>query len=200
MAPEFWSPLLRDVEANVAGAKERLFAALYDNLHRLAERELRADGAAGISPTTLLHETYLGISRGQADFPDRARFMSYAARVMRSLIIDFARERRAQKRGGGFHITQLDTGWIDKLQVPEVDDGQLQRLSEALEQLAVHDARLAELVDLKYFCGLTPGRSRCHARRIRTHGTARLGQGAIISAPRDRPLTPDPLPAAAHRL
>jgi RNA polymerase sigma factor (TIGR02999 family) len=155
MAPEFWSPLLRDVEANVAGAKERLFAALYDNLHRLAERELRADGGAGISPTTLLHETYLGISRGQADFPDRARFMSYAARVMRSLIIDFARERRAQKRGGGFHITQLDTVWVDKLPVPEVDDGQLQRLSEALEQLAVHDARLAELVDLKYFCGLT---------------------------------------------
>jgi RNA polymerase sigma factor (TIGR02999 family) len=155
MAPEFWPPMLRDAEANVAGAKERLFAALYDNLHRLAERQLRVDGGAGISPTTLLHETYLGMSRGHTDFPDRARFMSYAARVMRSLIIDFARERRAQKRGGGFHITQFDTSSVENLSAAEAEESQLQRLSEALDQLAVHDPRLAELVDLKYFCGLT---------------------------------------------
>jgi RNA polymerase sigma factor (TIGR02999 family) len=154
MAEELWSPLLQDVEANVTGAKERLFAALYDNLHRLAERQLRVGGSVGISPTTLLHETYLGMSRNQTEFPDRARFMSYAARVMRSLIIDFARERRAQKRGAGFHITQLDTG-REKQSPADADDVQLQRLSEALDQLAVHDSRLAELVDLKYFCGLT---------------------------------------------
>ncbi len=155
MAEEFWPPLLRDAEANVAGAKERLFSALYDNLHRLAERQLSVGGDVGITPTTLLHETYLGMSRNQAQFPDRARFMSYAARVMRSLIIDFARERRAQKRGAGFHITQLETGGLEKHPAPEVDDGQLQRLSAALDQLAMHDTRLAELVDLKYFCGLT---------------------------------------------
>jgi RNA polymerase sigma factor (TIGR02999 family) len=155
MAPENWSPLMRDAEANVAGAKERLFVALYGSLHRLAERQLRVDSNSGISPTTLLHETYLDMSSSKAEFPDRARFMSYAARVMRSLIIDFARERRAQKRGAGFHITQLDTDRVDRLPAPEVDEVQLQRLSEALDQLALHDARLAELVDLKYFCGMT---------------------------------------------
>lgn len=126
MAEEFWPPLLRDVEANAPGAKERLFAALYDNLHQLAERQLRVGGGnVGISPTTLLHETYLGMARNQAEFPDRARFMGYAARVMRSLIIDFARTRRAQKRGAGFQITQLDTGRIDRQSASEVDEARL---------------------------------------------------------------------------
>jgi hypothetical protein len=70
---------------------------------------------------------------------------------MRGLIIDFVRDRRALKRGGDFHITQLPT------QVPEMDkdDAELSRLSEALDELAVRDAKLVELVDLKYFCGYT---------------------------------------------
>jgi RNA polymerase sigma factor (TIGR02999 family) len=70
---------------------------------------------------------------------------------MRGLIIDFARDRRALKRGGDFHITQLPT------QVPELDKDEtdLPRLSEALDELAVRDPKLAELVDLRYFCGYT---------------------------------------------
>jgi RNA polymerase sigma factor (TIGR02999 family) len=132
-------------------AKEQLFASLYGELRRLAERALRHNGAAPISPTTLLHEAYLGMAARNPDFPDRNRFLGYAARVMRGLIIDCVRERRALKRGGDFHITQLPT------QLPQLDEEEveLSRLSEALDQLAVHDARLAELVDLRYFCGFT---------------------------------------------
>jgi RNA polymerase sigma factor (TIGR02999 family) len=124
---------------------------LYGELRQLAERQLRQNAGAPVSPTTLLHEAYLGMRGREAVFPDRQRFIGYAARVMRGLIIDFARERRALKRGGDFHITQLPT------QLPESgqDETDLPRLSEALDELAVVDAKLAELVDLRYFCGYT---------------------------------------------
>jgi RNA polymerase sigma factor (TIGR02999 family) len=154
MTQEDWAPLLQEADSDVPGGRERLFAALYAELHRLAERQLRSSSGVPISPTTLLHETYLGISRGQAVFTDRGRFMSYAARVMRSLIIDFARARRAQKRGAEFHITQFQTGAAEQ-QDNSVDDRMLEQLSLALDELAVHDARLAEVVDLRYFCGLS---------------------------------------------
>ena len=86
-----------------------LFASLYDELHRCARRELaRRGGGVTLGATTLLHETYLDMSgRADAAFPDRARFMAYASRVMRGLIIDYARNRQAQKRGGEFEITSI---------------------------------------------------------------------------------------------
>jgi RNA polymerase sigma factor (TIGR02999 family) len=127
------------------------FAALYRELRQLAERQLRRDGIARISPTTLLHEAYLGMFDKSAVFPDRERFIGYAARVMRSLIIDMVRERRALKRGGAFHITHLPT----EINVLPSDEGSLARLSDSLDELAVVDPMLAELVDLKYFCGYT---------------------------------------------
>lgn len=154
MVDEDWAPLLREAEADLPGGKERLFTALYAELHRMAERQLRASSGVPISPTTLLHETYLGISRGPAVFADRGRFMGYAARVMRSLIIDFARARRAQKRGAEFHITHLETDAAEQVTAC-VDDRRLEQLSLALDELAVRDPRLAEVVDLRYFCGLS---------------------------------------------
>jgi RNA polymerase sigma factor (TIGR02999 family) len=129
----------------------RLFVSLYGELRQLAERQLRRNAGAPVSPTTLLHEAYLGMRAGEAVFPDRERFIGYAARVMRGLIIDFVRDRRALKRGGDFHITQLPT----QLPEPDQGEGDLSRLSEALDELAVRDAKLAQLVDLKYFCGYT---------------------------------------------
>jgi RNA polymerase sigma factor (TIGR02999 family) len=102
--------------------------------------------------TTLLHEAYLEMAaRDGPSFPDQARFMGYAARVMRGLIIDHARSRRAQKRGGQFEFTTLVTG------VGEIaaDPGELTRISEALDELARVDASLAQIVDLKFFCGLS---------------------------------------------
>jgi RNA polymerase sigma factor (TIGR02999 family) len=130
-------------------ANQQLFVALYGDLKALAERQLRRNNGALLSPTTLLHEAYLGMAGSDAKFVDRNRFMGYAARVMRGLIIDFVRERRALKRGAAFHITQLPT------ELPEAvpDEGALVQLSEAIDELALRDPRLAEVVDLKYFCG-----------------------------------------------
>ncbi len=167
--------------------KEQLFASLYQELRQLAERQLRHSSGAMLSPTTLLHETYLGLSEREVVFPDRARFMGYAARAMRGLIIDFARERRALKRGGEFHITQLDSQIIDN----HADENELSLLSEALDELASRDERLAELVDLKYFCGSLIRGHRGIARRFRTHRAARLGKGAAypLSRTEERRLT-----------
>jgi RNA polymerase sigma factor (TIGR02999 family) len=130
-------------------ANEKLFSALYRELRQLAERQLRRSAGVSISPTTLLHEAYLGMSGSKAQFADRQHFLGYAARVMRGLIIDFVRERRALKRGAEFHITQLPS------ELAQVDAVELSRLSDALDDLAAHDPKLAEVVDLRYFCGFT---------------------------------------------
>lgn len=148
-------PFITEADAGAHGAKERLFSALYAELHRLAQRHLQRSAGVPISPTTLLHETYLGIAEGEAVFPDRGRFMGYASRVMRGLIIDFTRQHRAQKRGGDFQITQFDSQVVGQDAESDAEQKGLLRLSEALDELAVHDPRLAEVVDLKYFCGFS---------------------------------------------
>jgi RNA polymerase sigma factor (TIGR02999 family) len=138
---------------NESVAPDALFATLYNELHRLARRELgRRPDSAGFGVTTLLHEAYLAISdRDGAVFPDRARFMAYAARVMRGLIIDHLRGRLAHKRGGGIAPATLLTD-----AACYVEDGPaLERISDALDELATHDPSLAELVDLKFFCGFS---------------------------------------------
>jgi RNA polymerase sigma factor (TIGR02999 family) len=133
-------------------ANERLFTALYGELHRIANRELHRYPGAGVSPTTLVHEAYLNlVGREAVAFDDGVKCLGYLARAMRGLLIDFARRQQAVKRGGEFHITELSTQIGEK---PEEDES-LTRLSEALDELAKHDPRLAELVDLKYFCGFS---------------------------------------------
>lgn len=135
-----------------AGSAEALFTTLYHELHRVARRQLRG-GSAGVTlgATTLLHECYLDMSGRAAAFPDRHRFIAYAAHAMRGLIVDYIRERRALKRGGEFHLTALDTRVAES--IPEVDD--TVRLGEALDRLLGTDAALAELVELKFFCGFS---------------------------------------------
>ena len=134
-------------------ARQQLFADLYGDLRKIAQRELRRNGfALTLGATTLLHEAYLNISeRQRVLFPDRERFLAYASRAMRGLIIDYARSRRALKRGAGFEITSIPTD------VPEqaADCEELQRLSDAIEQLAEVEPRLAQVVDLKYFSGFS---------------------------------------------
>lgn len=130
-----------------------LFASLYAELRNIAHRELkRGGGGLALSATTLLHEAYFKVQeRKDANFPDRNRFLAYASRVMRNLVIDFARRRLAQKRGGAFEITSLPT------EVPEqvVDVVELERLGGAIDTLEALDPKLAELVNLKFFCGLS---------------------------------------------
>jgi RNA polymerase sigma factor (TIGR02999 family) len=90
-------------------------------------------------------------ARDGPSFPDRARFMGYAARVMRGLVIDHARERHAQKRGGLFELTSLDTQAMENA----VDHRELVQISEALDELLKVEPALAEIVDLKFFCGFS---------------------------------------------
>jgi RNA polymerase sigma factor (TIGR02999 family) len=147
------SSLIAAAEQGDGSAAESLFAALYVELHRLAKRELARRGArVNISVTTLLHDAYLDMAeRGGASFPDRARFLGYAARVMRGLIVDYARKQHAHKRGGQFHITAIDTHVADGA----ADPGRLTAISDALDELATIEPALAEVVDLKFFCGFS---------------------------------------------
>ena len=146
------SSLIAAAERGDHPATEALFAALYSELHRLAKRQLARQNSVSLSATTLLHEAYLDMAeRDGPSFPDQARFMGYAARVMRGLIIDHARNRLAQKRGGRFEITSLATDAGENA----VDDRELSNISDALDELAKMEPALAEIVDLKFFCGFT---------------------------------------------
>jgi RNA polymerase sigma factor (TIGR02999 family) len=137
----------------MTGDPQRLFTALYDELRQIAQRELRRSGnMLTLSATTLLHETYLKLShREDVQFPDRAHFMAYASRAMRSLVVDSARSRLTQKRGAGLELTALPT----EIPEPRNDYAELERLSDAIDALAQIDPELAQVVDLKFFCGFS---------------------------------------------
>ncbi len=144
--------LVESAEQGDARSRQDLFTLLYAELHRLAQRQLHRNAFVTLSPTTLLHETYLSmVSRPSSAFPDRARFLAYASRAMRGLLIDYVRERRAQKRGGAFEITSLPT----ELPAGVQPDEQLEGIGEALESLGTLEPRLAQVVDLKFFCGFS---------------------------------------------
>jgi len=132
---------------------DALFGTLYAELHRLARREVGRRGPnGGLGVTTLLHEAYLSMSgKDDALFVDHARFMAYAARVMRGLIIDDVRRRRSEKRGGLFAITSLDGDDAVSVMTPHA----LVLISDALDELAEAEPGLAEIIDLKFFCGFS---------------------------------------------
>jgi RNA polymerase sigma factor (TIGR02999 family) len=145
--------LLEAAEHGNQSAANALFSKLYSELHRIAKRELARRGVpVSLGATTLLHQAYLEMAnKDGASFPDQARFMGYASRVMRGLIIDHARSRSAQKRGGQFLISSSVSDAADEV----VDDRALSRIGEALDELARTDPGLAQIVDLKFFCGFT---------------------------------------------
>ncbi len=132
---------------------DALFTSLYHELHRLARREAaRAGPGAVLSATTIIHEVYLDMSqRDSLAFPDRARFLAYAARAMRAVVIDRARASSAQKRGGALVITSLDTETAESVAEP----GTLAEIGAALDELAALEPALANVVDLKFFCGFS---------------------------------------------
>ena len=155
MRQEQLERLIQSAEQGDATSREELFTALYNELHRIAQRELRRGAFLTMSPTTLLHETYLNLARRRVGvFPDRARFLAYAARAMRGLLIDYVRSRRAQKRGGAFEITSLPTELPAAAAPSELD---LEGIGEAMNALTGVEPRLAQLVDLKFFCGFSFG-------------------------------------------
>ena len=146
--------LLAAARAGNQDAAGQAFGLLYDELRRLARARLRQHQTMTLLDTTsLVHESFLKLVGAQSlPVEDRHHFFAYAARVMRSVIVDFARARQAERRGGDAERVVLDTELGDKLAAPEND---VLRVHEALEVLAQADARLAQVVEMRYFGGMT---------------------------------------------
>jgi RNA polymerase sigma factor (TIGR02999 family) len=141
----------RSGDQQAAGAA---YSLLYQELRRLARAKLRQHQTMTLLDTTsLVHESYLKLVGAEAlPVEDRHHFFAYAARVMRSVIVDFARARAAERRGGDADHLALDTVLSDKIAAPESD---VLRVHEALEVLAQADERLARIVEMRYFGGLS---------------------------------------------
>jgi RNA polymerase sigma factor (TIGR02999 family) len=148
------SDLIRRVNENDPGARDELFASAYGELRRLARVRLHDGGRnTFLDTTTLVHESYLRfLKSGQLHADDRRAFFAYASRVMRSVIIDSARERQAERNGGNLRRQTLDTNLIDTL--PAAEDELLQ-VHAALDVLAQAEPRMAKVVEMRYFCGYT---------------------------------------------
>jgi RNA polymerase sigma factor (TIGR02999 family) len=133
---------------------QALFPALYAELRRLARSRLAAGGRNTLLDTSaLVHEAYLRMQRGGGvALNDREHFMAYAATTMRSVVIDFVRRRSAERRGGGAAHVTLDTRAAEVL---GASDDEILAVHNALETLAKVDARLVQVVEMRYFAGLS---------------------------------------------
>ena len=147
--------LIKAADSNVPQAVNRLFDVLYKDLRRVANSRLHANGrAADMSPTVLVHETYERLVQLQElRVSDRKHFFTYASTVMRSVIVDMARARLADRRGGGAADIPITTVMEASLASP-LDDSVVQ-INEALHQLAAVEPRLAQVVEMRYFGGLS---------------------------------------------
>ncbi len=145
--------ILRELDLSDRDQAEKLIAIVYDELRVLASRQLRRERADHtLRPTALVHEAYLRlVDQSDVGFDNRSHFFGCASRAMRQILVDHARRREADKRGGGWERITLDAEVAggDPM-VAEILD-----LHAALEKLSTHDQSLAELVELRFFGGLT---------------------------------------------
>ncbi len=144
--------LLRAARAGEPGAVDRIVPLVYDDLRRLARRQLGRDyGPQSVRPTELVHEAYIKLLvGGGAAANDRAHFLAIAARAMRQVLIDQVRNRKAVKRGrGGTRVTLSGNHWVT-----DVDVDELLTLNDALDQL---DPRQRQVVECRFFAGLDDG-------------------------------------------
>lgn len=134
-------------------AGDRAYALVYAELRRLASRQLDRGAQATLTPTALVNEAFLKLSGGSlVNLNDRRHFFNLAARAMRQTVVDHARERLAQKRGGGLLRTQLeDDGLVDSA----LDAQQALAIDQALHALDAQDGELAETFSWRVFAGLT---------------------------------------------
>ncbi len=152
--PQDLSSLLRAWSGGDHSALDKLMPLVYDELHRLARRYMSRERAGDntLQTTALVNEAYLRlINAHKVEWKDRVHFFAIAAKLMRRILVDFARARGYQKRGGDVSKVTLD----EALAVSLEPDQDLVRLNEALDALAEFDARKARVVELRYFGGLT---------------------------------------------
>lgn len=145
--------ILQRMENGDQQAAERLLPLVYDELRHLAAARMARESAGHtLQPTALVHEAWLRLGADrQPDWKSRAQFFSAAAEAMRRILIDSARRRLAQRRGGRLEHVNIDD--IDL--AGAADDARVLRVNDALEKFAVDEPKKAELVKLRYFAGLT---------------------------------------------
>lgn len=145
--------LLESARRGDGAAVGRLFELLYADLRRIAHARLReSNGVTLLDTTSLVHEAYLRLERlERLRVDDRPHFLAYAARAMRSVVVDFARQKLAERRGGDRVLITLNTGAAE---AATSDDADIVRVHEALQELGKIDARLEHVVEMRYFAGL----------------------------------------------
>ncbi len=146
--------LLRQAAQGDRTALDQIYASLYPELKRVARARLRRQGRGDdIGTTTLVHESFVRlVGAHDLHLDDRRHFFAYAAKTMRNIIVDAAREHLAERRGGGAeHLTLGDGGALELAQARESDD--LIRVNDALLELEAIDPDLAQLVEMRYFGG-----------------------------------------------
>lgn len=147
--------LLSAIAQGERDALGELYVLLYPELHRLAHSRVRRSGDMTLLDTTsLVHESYLRLEQsGAVQIGDRAHFMTYAAKVMRSVVVDAIRRRQSERRGGGVVHVELDEA--EAVAAPDPRENEVLRVHESLEGLAAVDARLVKVVEMRYFAGMT---------------------------------------------
>ncbi len=145
--------LLAAAQQGEASAFDRLFAMLYPELRRIAASRMRqSDQRLLLDTTALVHECYLRLLKQDAlALNDRKHFLAYSAKVMRSVVVDLAREQQAQRRGGDQAFVTLDTAAAHALPTGEAE---VLLVHEALQALGEVDPRLVQVVEMRYFVGL----------------------------------------------
>ena len=143
--------LLQKMADGDPSAGEELFSLVYSDLRSRAARLMQGPDAHTLQPTAVVNEAWMKLSGGDSNWENRGHFLGVAAKAMRSVLVDHARAKRAQKRGGGAERIELDTA----IEVFEERARDLVLLDEALDHLQTLDARLGKLVELRFFAGLT---------------------------------------------
>jgi len=153
VSPQEVTRLLQAWKAGDEGALERLMPLVYDELHRLARRHMAAEQTGHpLQTTALVHEVYLRlVDANTIDWQNRAHFYAICSRLMRRILIDFARSRNYQKRGPNFAHIQLE----EAATISATVGSELLSVDEALKQLATIDTRKGEVVEMRFFGGLT---------------------------------------------
>lgn len=145
------SSWLQQAQSGDPAALQRAFAEVYGELRRLAHGQLAGQYGRTLETTGLVHEAYLRLAGHHAPINDRGHFFALAARVMRQVIVDFARERLAAKRGGGERGIPLED--VDPGELKQAED--MIALDDVLQELARGEPRQAQVVECRYFAGLT---------------------------------------------
>lgn len=143
--------LLRHAQGGSREAEARLYELLRNELRRLADVQMRGRPGHTLQPTALIHEAWLALFRSERDYASREHFLAFAARAMRSVLVDHARRHGRQKRGGDRERVPLDQA----LEIYARTPSDLLALDDALARLAGEDERQARVVELRFFAGMT---------------------------------------------